>query len=111
LLLDTYTIKALLLHLPSMEAEGGGGAAGAKASPAYVKLVNSKAAHVEMILKLIGTPEDMLLERFKIMWPHGQSADLQMVMTLKGTKRSEQQVLLDMLGLNAASKVCVFLYL
>jgi hypothetical protein len=30
--------------------------------------------------------------RFKIMWPDGKPADLQMLMGLKGTKRSDQQV-------------------
>lgn len=58
-----------------------------------------------MILKLVGTPEEMLLERFRIMWPEGQSADLQMLMALKGTKRNDQQVILEMLGLSAAGKM------
>jgi hypothetical protein len=47
----------------------------------------------------------MLLERFRIMWPDGQPADLQLLMSLKGTKRNDQQVILEMLGLSAAGKM------
>ena len=35
------------------------------------------------VLKLIGTPIEMLVERFKIMWPDGEGSDLQKIMTLK----------------------------
>ena len=35
------------------------------------------------MLKLIGTPIEMLVERFKIMWPDGEGSDLQKIMTLK----------------------------
>jgi hypothetical protein len=110
LLLDTYNIKSLLLHLPQASKPGAStasaGVASSKALPAsFLKLVNTKIAHIEMILKLIGTPEELLLERFKLMWPEGTGADLLMLMTLKGTKRPDQQVLLDMLGLSAASKL------
>jgi hypothetical protein len=82
-----------------------------------------KVAHIEMVLKLISTPEEMLLvsriarsyssiialgrdqERFRIMWPDGQPSDLQQIMSLKGTKRNDQQAILEMLGLSAASKL------
>lgn len=50
----------------------------------YVKMVNSRIAHIETVLKLAATPEDMLSERFNVMWPSGTGADLQMIMTLKG---------------------------
>jgi hypothetical protein len=39
------------------------------------------------------------------MWPDGQPSDLQQIMSLKGTKRNDQQVILEMLGLSAASKL------
>lgn len=100
LLLDTYSIKTLLLHLPNLNP--GEKEASVRTSPVYAKLINAKVAHVEVILKLVGTPEDMLLERFRIMWPDGQPVDLQMLMGLKGTKRSDQQVLLEMFGLSSS---------
>ena len=31
----------------------------------YVRLVTAKVSHIETILKLIGTPEPMLVERFR----------------------------------------------
>jgi hypothetical protein len=68
--------------------------------PMYMKLVASKIAHIEVILKLIGTPEDMLLERFKIMWADGTPSDLQAVMTLQGIKKQDQQAFLEQYGLD-----------
>jgi hypothetical protein len=68
LLLDTYNIKALMLQLPqlgwSSEESAHQNAAGGKpppVSPMYSKLINSKVSHIEMVLKLISTPEEMLL--------------------------------------------------
>lgn len=50
----------------------------------YVKIVNSRATHIEAILKLVATPEELLVERFRVMWPEGQAGDLQLLMSLKG---------------------------
>jgi hypothetical protein len=105
LLLDTYNMKAVLTQLPNLDSASHSGGAHKPPSAMYLKLVNNKIAHIEMILKLVGTPEDMLLERFRIMWPDGQPADLQLLMSLKGTKRNDQQVILEMLGLSAAGKM------
>jgi hypothetical protein len=111
LLLDTYSLKTLLLALPSLQnaAEGvtSTQALTSKAPPpnaVYAKLIQSKASHIEVILKLVGTPEEMLVERFRMLWPEGQANDLQMLMTLKATKRNDQQVILEMLGLSTTLK-------
>ena len=72
-------------------------------SGTFAKLVNARIAHIEMVLKLIATPEEMLLERFKIMWPDGQSLDLQTIMNLKDMKRQEQQKCLEAFGGNTGS--------
>lgn len=63
LLLDTYNIKALMLQLPQLgwSSEESAGGKPAPVSPMYSKLVNSKVSHIEMVLKLISTPEEMLL--------------------------------------------------
>lgn len=37
---------------------------------------------IEVILKLIATPEDMLVERFRMMWPDGEAKDLQVLFIL-----------------------------
>lgn len=112
LLLDTYNLKTVLIQMPQFQDTSGayqqpavGSSSISKPSAMYLKLINTKTAHIEMILKLLGTPEDMLLERFRIMWPDGQPSDLQLLMALKGTKRNDQQVILEMLGLSAASKM------
>lgn len=105
LLLDTYSLKTLLLALPAL-TEGATASALTKAPPPsamYAKLINGKAAHIEVILKLIGTPEEVLVERFRILWDKGSATDLQNLMQLKGTKRNDQQVLLEMFGLATAS--------
>ena len=72
-------------------------------SNTFAKLVNARIAHIEMVLKLIATPEEMLLERFQIMWPDGQSLDLQTIMNLKDMKRQEQQKYLEAFGGNTGS--------
>lgn len=105
LLLDTYNMKAVLTQLPNLDSATHSGGTHKPPTAMYLKLVNNKIAHIEMILKLVGTPEDMLLERFRIMWPEGQPSDLQLLMALKGTKRNDQQVILEMLGLSAAGKM------
>jgi hypothetical protein len=102
LLLDLYNIKTLMLHLPLLSPE----ITVNKLPPAtgmFAKLVNTKCSYIEMVLKLVGTPDDMLMDRFKIMWPDGQATDLQMIMSLKGTKKQDQQALLEMLGLSNAA--------
>ena len=99
LLLDTYNIKTLLLQLENLGLSSDNDA---KSNPSstFVKLVNSRITNIETILKLISTPEELLLERFKIMWPEGQASDLQIVMNLKDMKKFEQQKFLESLGIN-----------
>ena len=99
LLLDTYNIKTLLLQLENLGLSSDNDA---KSNPSstFVKLVNSRITNIETILKLISTPEELLLERFKIMWPEGQASDLQIVMNLKDMKKSEQQKFLESLGIS-----------
>lgn len=93
LLLDTYSLKTLLLHLHNLGLSQD--STKVAASSLYLKLVSSRAGHIEIILKLLGTPEELLLERFKIMWPDGQSSDLASLMEKKGMNRSQQQMALD----------------
>ena len=94
LLLDTYSLKTLLLHLHSLGAQGGNRTHN-PIPTIYSKFVNTRATQVETVLKLIGTPSSMLIERFRIMWPEGSMDDLSGIMTLKGIRKQEQQILLD----------------
>jgi hypothetical protein len=69
----------------------------------YMKLITSKITHIEIILKLIGTPEEFLVDRFKIMWPEGTANDLQMIMSLSGVSRVHQQQYLESFGVSNPS--------
>ena len=57
----------------------------------YMKLVTSRVAHIEVILKLLGLPDDILVDRFRAMWTDGTAADLQIVLSLRGLKRPDHQ--------------------
>lgn len=93
LLLDCHIVKTILLQLPIYGAEEG---SSLTVTSMYTKLINSKMGHIEALLKLVATPEDMLGERFHVMWPTGLASDLQMIMNLKGVvRRQDQQKILD----------------
>jgi len=84
LLLDAYNMKTLLLHLHHM---GPSDHKTVSAGPAvYTKLVQGRMSQIETLLKLVGTPEVLLVERFKHMWPEGKIEDLSLLMSLKGRK-------------------------
>jgi len=110
LLLDVYNLKTLFLKLPVLEESKGttttalkkpGG--GSTIAPAmYTKLVSKQFGKIETLLKLVGTPTDMLIENFKMQWVGGTTADLTTVMTLKQIKRPEQVALLEKFGLDPA---------
>ncbi|KAF0695311.1 Aste57867_13870 [Aphanomyces stellatus] len=99
LLLDVYALKTLFLNLPVMGKEAEVGASASMVPARYTKFVTNEMAHVEAVLKLIGTPNEMLVESFKIMWPDGTSENFQSILSMKGLKRQEQLPLLEALGL------------
>jgi hypothetical protein len=112
LLLDVYALKTLFLQLPtlshestSLSSSGASGSSGVSGVSAVVvparftKFVTHEMAKVESVLKLIGTPNEMLVESFKIMWPEGNADDFQSIMNMKGLKKSEQVAYLETLGM------------
>lgn len=102
LLLDVYALKTLFLQLPVLHTSesASSSAASSPLIPArYSKFVGNEMAKVESVLKLLGTPNEMLVESFKIMWPDGNADDFQSIMNMKGLKKSEQQAYLETLGL------------
>ncbi|CAM9566172.1 unnamed protein product [Discosporangium mesarthrocarpum] len=104
LLLDVYNLKTLMLKVPSL------GVVKSEATPVpvtYTKYVTKQMSKIEMVLKLVGTPQSMLVERFQIMWPDGGASDLQAIMTLKGMRKVDQQVVLDTLGMDRGSSLSV----
>ncbi|CAN0348631.1 unnamed protein product [Ectocarpus sp. 6 AP-2014] len=99
LLLDVYNLKTLMLKVPSLGLDQ------LQSTPvpvSYTKYVTKHMSKIEMVLKLVGTPQAMLVERFQIMWPDGGAPDLQAIMTLKGMRKADQQMILDTLGMDDA---------
>lgn len=80
----------MLMHLHHSGADAG--SVQQTAVPAmYMKLVTSRVSLIETILKLIGLPDDILVDRFRVMWPDGNANDLQAVLSLRGLKKPDQQ--------------------
>ena len=114
LVLDLQILKTLFLRLPVMEkstAGGGGGGTPRKGVPAgstiapamYTKMVNKQFKKIEVLLKLTGTPNALLIDVFRDQWPGGTAMDLQTVMSLKGLKRADQATMLEKFGLDPAT--------
>ena len=112
LLLDVTTLKTLLLKLPVLEekagkkagtAGGGKPKQGTKIAPAmYTKMVTKQFQRIEILLKLVGTPSELLIDMFKSQWEGGSALDFQVIMNLKGMKRNEQAIYLEKLGVDPA---------
>jgi len=123
LLLDVYSIKTLLLKLPVLEAEkksslGPGGknayhtnntnlSGGSTIAPAmYTKMVNKEFRRLEVMLKLVGSPKDMLVDMFRAQWDcsidtSAMAHDFATIATLKGIPRTEHAAMLETLGVDA----------
>lgn len=119
LLLDVYSIKTLLLKLPVLEGEkktlttrhsssnpATSLSAASTIPPAmYTKMVNKEFRKLEVMLKLVGSPKELLIEMFRVQWDNSIStntmaSDFQMIMNLKGIPRNEQSSMLESLGLD-----------
>jgi len=86
LLLDLNNLKTLFLKLPVLEdiALPGKKAPGASIAPAmYTKTVQKQFGRMETILKLVVTPNDLLIDNFKTTWPGGTTADMQASKTMR----------------------------
>lgn len=67
----------MMLDLPRIgQAEGE---AEISVPMSYRKYVEKHMTKIEKVLKLVGTPAVMLVERFRIMWMDGGMKELQMV--------------------------------
>jgi len=111
LLLDVYNLKTLLLKVPVLEASSSnnnnsspqkvGSTSTSTIAPAmYTKTVTKQFQRIEILLKLVGTPADLLIDVFRVQWPDGSAFDLQSVMNLKGMKRNEQAAMLEKIGVD-----------
>lgn len=115
LLLDVYNLKTLFLKLPVLERSHGDAVAvkatkhvggGTTIAPAiYTKMVQNQFGRIETLLKLVGTPNDLLIENFKVQWIGGSASELQIVLGLKGVKRPDQVLYLEKFGVDATSAI------
>ncbi|GMH59891.1 hypothetical protein TrRE_jg13419 [Triparma retinervis] len=91
LLLDVYSLKKLIQNLPSINS-------GNLAPSMYATHTTKEFAKIEILLKLVGTPQELLVEVMRQQWPDGTLKDLQQVMSLRGMKRVQQTELLEAFG-------------
>jgi hypothetical protein len=107
--LDLYNLKSLFLKLPVLEESSATTGkrtvtSGASIAPAmYTKTVQKHFGRMETILKLVGTPNDLLCQNIKVQWPEATTADFQIVMNLKGLKRPDQVSMLEKFGYDPLS--------
>lgn len=109
LLLDVYNLKTLMLKLPvigkksiineeKVRLSNTSVTASSIAPVMYSNIVMKQFQNVETLLKLVGTPSELLIGVFKVQWVGGTAIDLQTVMNLKGMKRYEQSSMIEKFG-------------
>jgi hypothetical protein len=111
LLLDVYNLKTLFQKLPVLEETAPPGLPGKKPLPSgstiapamYSKMINKQFTRLETLLKLVGTPESLLVDNFKAQWSDGTSQDFVLVLSLRGYNRSQQAGMLEKFGLDSAN--------
>ncbi|XP_074640960.1 vacuolar protein sorting-associated protein 53 homolog [Tubulanus polymorphus] len=93
LLLDTHSLKTVLLDLPSL-----GSQVGRKAPASYTKIVVKGMTRAEMILKVVMSPSDppqSFVDNFLKLLADRDISDFQKVLDMKGLKRSEQNMMIE----------------
>nr|CCA24290.1 vacuolar protein sortingassociated protein 53 putat [Albugo laibachii Nc14] len=98
LLLDVCALKSLFLQLPVLVTDSSSFSGSTDVPARFTKFVTQEFGKIEAVLKLIGTPNEMLIESFKIMWPDGSPEDLQAIMNIKGFRKQDQSSYLEILG-------------
>ncbi|XP_071094311.1 vacuolar protein sorting-associated protein 53 homolog [Haliotis cracherodii] len=94
LLLDTHSLKTVLLDLPSL-----GSQLNRKAPASFTKIVVKGMTKAEMILKVVMSPHDPpqgFVDNFIRLLTDSDINDFQRVLDMKGLRRSEQSHLIDM---------------
>jgi len=108
-LLDVYNLKTLLLKMPVLLGKSSNksssptnvSATTSTIAPAmYTKMVTKEFQRIETLLKLVGTPSELLIDVFRVQWSSGSALNLQTIMNLKGMKRNEQAAMLERFGVD-----------
>lgn len=93
LLLDTHSLKMVLLDLPLLESQ-----VARKAPASYTKIVVKGMTKAEMLLKMVLAPHEpaeSFVEHYTKQLPESDAQEFQKVLDMKGLKRSEQNVLTE----------------
>mmetsp|Transcript_25546 Transcript_25546/g.32665 ORF Transcript_25546/g.32665 Transcript_25546/m.32665 type:complete len:118 (+) Transcript_25546:2-355(+) len=69
-------------------------------------MVNKEFRKLEVMLKLVGSPKDMLVDMFRAQWDSSidtsmMASDFQTIMILKGIPRNDHASMLESLGVEA----------
>ncbi|XP_061219586.1 vacuolar protein sorting-associated protein 53 homolog isoform X3 [Neopsephotus bourkii] len=94
LLLDTHSLKMVLLDLPSI-----GSQVVRKAPASYTKIVVKGMTRAEMILKVVMAPHELpavFVENYIKLLADFSTDTFQKILDMKGLKRSEQSSMLDL---------------
>uniref|UniRef100_T1J5E2 Vacuolar protein sorting-associated protein 53 homolog n=1 Tax=Strigamia maritima TaxID=126957 RepID=T1J5E2_STRMM len=93
LLLDTHSLKTVLLDLPSV-----GSQITRKAPASYTKIVVKGMTKAEMILKVVMAPHypsQSFIENYIKLLPESDIVEFQKILEMKGVKKAEQNVLME----------------
>jgi vacuolar protein sorting-associated protein 53 len=93
LLLDTHSLKTILLELPTIESQ-----VNRKAPASYAKTVIKGMTKAEMIIKIVMTninPHALFVEQYLKLLPDNTLAEFHKVCEMKGIKRADQTQLIE----------------
>lgn len=94
LLLDTHSLKTVLLDLPSI-----GSQVKRKAPASYSKVVVNGMTKAEMIIKIVmqpTTPPQTFIEQYLKLLPESSHTEFNKIMDMKGLKRSDSMYLVEL---------------
>lgn len=103
LLLDTHSIKTVLLDLPSI-----GSSVNRKAPASYTKVVVKGMTKAEMIIKVVMAPivpAIAFTEQFLKLLPDSSFTEFHKILDMKGLRRTDQTQLVELLKRNAPKEM------
>jgi hypothetical protein len=101
LLLDTHTLKKVLLELPTHESV-------VKTAPvAYTKVIVKGMTRAEMMLKVVLVPHSMVdsfIESYLKLLPDSDTSEFMKILDMKGVKKTDSNVLLEVFRAKSLEK-------
>jgi len=94
LLLDVTTLKSALQNLPYMGTPPTGSPPSGVQANMYTKILNIQVTRADILLKLLLSPVELLLDTFNTLMPEGTETELEKILDLKGLKGSDKSDIL-----------------